>query len=1021
MVWLETTRLSGYNKLTMLRLQVQLLGVPCAKVAAKTIPFTSDKRYQLLAYLAYQGDWVGREELTYLFWPDVQDRTARHRLRQLLKRVRKLDWLHHLESDQQRLRWRVATDVSAFRRSIKEGRLDEALAHYHGPFLQDLHAAGALEFEHWLEHERERLHNRWREALLARAQALAAQEDDAQAAQLYGRLLEADPFDEDALQAYMKALVRVGQQNQALRRYQAFAAHLAETLGIVPSTTTDQLAQAIRDTASRAPPAAQAVGVETLPARVPRPMPPTPFVGRDLELADVAHLLAKSDCRLLTLMGLGGVGKSRLALQAAEELDERYPDGRYFVSLEAIISPETVPNEIAKALGLNLQGQEEPLRQVIRHLGEKHVLLVLDNFEHLTEGAGLVSTLRRNCPKLDILVTSRERLNLEEEWLLPVEGLVFPQEDAAPLEDALSYDAVQLFVQRAARVQPHFSLDQPDVPHLLKLCRLVGGFPLGLELAAVWVRMMLLADLAQELERSLDVLSSTSRNRAERHQSLRATFEHSWKLLSPKEQEVLRKLSVFRGGFRKEVAAVVAGANLAVLAALVDKSLLRSLPNGRYDRHPLLYQYTQEKLAEHPDEQARARDAHGRYFVRFLQQQDEAVRRGEQRRALLSINEEWENIRPAYRWSVTKASPKDLVRCIELMEVCFELRGQHEQAIEFLSYAEVAFQVDNDEKRAVSGRILLERAWYDYRLGNYQQAAQASERGIAILRPLRRNLWLARGHNVLGLVAAETGDYSRAKSHYQEALALADQGEHLSAYLFGNLANLEHDVGNHAQAEQHYQKALELNRQQGRYTGVVRNLNNLGDLYTTVGKFGDAEALFAEALQLAQAIDFEHIIAYLLANLAVVAFELANYDEAKAYGEKALAMTRKSGEQRLQAGVLADLGQILTALSDHHSAYDYCQEALRLAWSIQAPPLVLHALMIHAKLMASRGEIDRAALLLQIVARHSATMKRDVDASAGLLKVLQDQLAPEMLAAALERSKSMSLEAVVAEALRQQP
>ena len=280
------------------------------------------------------------------------------------------------------------------------------------------------------------------------------------------------------------------------------------------------------------------------------------------------------------------------------------------------------------------------------------MLLVLDNFEHLTHGSSLLSQLISKCPKLILLVTSRERLNLKEEHIFTLEGLPYPQTLS---DDAKLSEAVQLFIERAQQIQPRFDID-PHLGDVLKICQLVEGLPLGIELSASWVRMLSCNEIASEIEKGLELLSSTSKNIPERHRSLKATFEYSWRLLTAKEQEVLQKLSIFVGSFRREAASELAGATIPILASLVDKSLLKVLPNGRYDRHPLLYQFTKEKLAQEPMMQQMLQQLHGNYFLCFLQRQNAVLERYNHNQAFQAISEDFPNLDVSWHWIVSSTN-----------------------------------------------------------------------------------------------------------------------------------------------------------------------------------------------------------------------------------------------------------------------------------------------------------------------------------------------------------------------------
>jgi predicted ATPase/DNA-binding CsgD family transcriptional regulator len=378
------------------------------------------------------------------------------------------------------------------------------------------------------------------------------------------------------------------------------------------------------------------------------PIPATSFVGRDKELAHIAALLADPDCRLLTLLGPGGIGKTRLALQIANQ--SHFTDGIYFVHLTPVSSPDLLPSAIASELQLTFYDASDLRRQLADYLSQKQMLLVLDNFEHLLDGVDLLSYLLQAAPAVKFLVTSRERLNVLEEWVLPLEGLSFPEDDAnSPLE---SYSAVQLFAQRARQVQVNFSLGD-NAQAVGKICRGVEGMPLGLELAATWLRVMSCQQIATQMEGNLHFLTTPLRNVAERHRSLRVVFEQSWKLLAPDEQTVLMCLSIFRGGFEFEAAQHVAGASLEILASLADKSLIRVNRDGCYDLHELLRQYAEQQLDAAGAAEV-TRTAHSAYYLRFVAQRDEDVKGRRQQLGLYELQTDLENIRAGWFWAVDR-------------------------------------------------------------------------------------------------------------------------------------------------------------------------------------------------------------------------------------------------------------------------------------------------------------------------------------------------------------------------------
>lgn len=325
------------------------------------------------------------------------------------------------------------------------------------------------------------------------------------------------------------------------------------------------------------------------------PKPLTLFVGRLKELEDLTRLLIDPHTRLVTILAPGGMGKTRLALATAQSVLGQFANGIHFVPFAALTSPEHLVPTIASAIGFQFSPDRRmPKQQLIDYLRTKQILLVLDNFEHLTEGAALVAELLSAAPELKVLVTSRERLKLEWETVYPLGGLPYPEQDGKT--DVLAYDAVQLFMERAQRANSRFTTR--DAADIVRICQLVQGMLLAIELAGAWCAMLSPAEIVAEITRSADFLRTTSRNVPERLQSVRTMFEATWRRLSDDERQVFRRLSVFRGGFTRESAQVVVGADLRTLAGLVDKALLWYQPeSGRYSIHELLRQYAAEQLA----------------------------------------------------------------------------------------------------------------------------------------------------------------------------------------------------------------------------------------------------------------------------------------------------------------------------------------------------------------------------------------------------------------------------------------
>lgn len=717
---------------------VQLTGPPRVVSGTGVLPFVPDKRHQLLAYLAYQGDWTGRERVATLFWPDTDTANSKQNLRALLQRVKTVAWSNDLTVTPHQLKWTPDTDVARYRAALRDGREQEAIDAYSGPLLAGLESDDDGEFSEWLQIERDKLHGDWRGIALAGIRAAAPHEAH-RAAELLRRLLDADALDEEAVRVYLGAMARAGRIEEGRAAYQAFAARLADEMGLEPTSETIRAVEDLDNvvvTQVTAPAPAPTVPVgDTLPTLA------TTFVGRLQELGDIGERLRDPACRVLSIVGPGGVGKTRLALRAARDSISDF-EAVTFVPLDSLDSPDEVPTAIAGALGVPLAAGVPPLQQVTRALKGRRTLLLLDNFEHVTEAAPAVLALLDADPGVKVLITSRLRLGIEAEWLYPLEGFAFPSRPVTA-QAALNYPAIELFVERARRVRPKFSPEPEQVALIARLCERLDGLPLAIELAAAWVRALPLAAIVEGVEENLDLLETSDRDAIPRHRSVRATFEQSWGLLSEAEQGLMRRLSVFKGPVSAPAASFVAGASHVVLAALVDKSLLRLGSDGRYDRHPLLLAFAAEKLAEAPGEKEAAEARHAAYYRRFLRERTDKARGPRPAPTLSEIDGELPEILAAARWARAHSDSRHLVDIMRLLEIdtgYLRARGYGVETVELL---EAAASAATDASWWESAHDLTGRlgdVYANYRgesqrgLAAYREAADLARRGGNVVR-----------------------------------------------------------------------------------------------------------------------------------------------------------------------------------------------------------------------------------------------------------------------------------------------
>lgn len=421
----------------------------------------------------------------------------------------------------------------------------------------------------------------------------------------------------------------------------------------------------------------------------------TPFIGRQEELAQLNSMLKDPDTRLITIVGPGGMGKTRLAIACAEIQikvnlggDGQFPDGVYFISLTDIDNPALIAAEIVKALNLptnpgSMREREMATadQRLLIYLRRKKILLVLDNFEQLLDGAEILTEILQVAPDVHLVVTSRERLQLHAEQAFPIDGLNFPDWEAP--EDPRGYAAMHLFLESAKRVQPDFELEQDDMVPLTRICRLLGGMPLGLELAASWVDLLSVKQIAKETQRGIDFLEVEFRDLPARHRSLRAICDSAWKRLGDNGQSFFAGLSVFRGGFNREAAQAVCGASIRTLAVLQSKSLIQYSPsNERYRMHPYLQRYAEEKLQASPAGESRTRDRHAGYYTALVETQTTAFESGTVEAAITRMDVDDANIKAAWEWAITQRNVLWIGQALQGLCHYFNVYSQKVEAID---------------------------------------------------------------------------------------------------------------------------------------------------------------------------------------------------------------------------------------------------------------------------------------------------------------------------------------------------
>jgi predicted ATPase/DNA-binding SARP family transcriptional activator len=942
----------------------------------------------LKIFITHPGRIFAPDELIEWLWPDLSPATGASNLRKRISELRQAfepGLTHGAKSAYFLTRTggycfnnqiAYTADTHEFLERWESGQRTERAGHL-SQALQEYETAAALIQGDFLAEDRQAswasaLASEWEErhlmlyAHLASAYTRLGQYD--RALDFCEKGLKTRPWREDLFRWKMLARYHAGEHDQALQTYQEYLRALQEHLGAEPSSEMTALHQHIVNRDLPAP-------TRAIPHNLPVAL--TSFVGRQRELAQVKKALTQT--RLLTLTGPGGCGKTRLALETAAQILQEFPDGVWLVETATVTDPALVPQVVSSALRL----REKPGAPLTTHLAEflrsKTLLLILDNCEHLVKAcAHLAETLLQSAPHLRILATSREGLALSAETLWPVPPLSVPEtlSSLPSLTQLQEYEGIRLFVERARSTNIHLEFAEQSVPALVQICTQLDGIPLAIELAAARVRVLSLQQIADRLGDRFRLLTGGSRTALPRQQTLQAAMDWSWDLLTESEKILLRRLSVFRGGFTAEAAprfcadAETKPHPCACLSHLVDKSLVvteTQKPRTRYRLLETVRQYGQAKLNESGESQS-IRDRHLEFFLKLAEVTEPELHSPQQTQWLDRLEEEHDNFRAALEWALSQTPHEMGLRLAGALGRFWEMRnflseGRHWLAQALIRCEQVSTGArakalagagglawrQGDFKHAILCHEEAVKAWREvgdkqglaisinslglvaHTQGEYKKALTLFEESLALRREINDQWGIAASLQNLGLVAYARGDYSHARSLYEESLAIRKEvGDRRGvAALYHNLGEIARLQQEHARARSLLEESLAISRELGDRQGIANSLQLLGNIvgYQDLTR---AQSLFEESLAIQRELGNQANVASALNNLSLVLKALGQYDQAYRLLEESLALRRQLGDKPGQASSLNNLGFLLTERGDTSAATALFEESLKL-------------------------------------------------------------------------------------------
>lgn len=994
--------------------------------------FATDKIRALLAYLAIEADTPHRREtLATLLWPNYPNEISLRNLRQSLYRLRRtLQEVDPILSDQLITQDRltiilnsraVSLDVFRFKQTIQAVRhaddpfphLEQIASLYRGDLLLGLSIAGAYAFEEWLNIQREVFRQQTVEVLTHLLDIYETRHNYDDLVNIASKLLTIEPWHEETHRQLMRAYLKRGNHSQAIAHYQEFQTSLLSELGVGPSPATIALYKQIETGTTQKP----------VPTSAPQhnhiPHSATPLIGRETELDHLTQTLQNPACRLLTITGLGGIGKTRLCIEASHQLalrSKNFPQGLHFISLAHIERGDQLVTAIAQVLELTLHSRTKQQQELVNHLKGQNILLLLDNFEHLLSSSEdevlpsattFVMDLLASTTKVKLLVTSRVPLEIKNEWVLPLEGLPYSHSGSANHADVLNAPAPQLFIQNARRHNASFD-PSLDARAILEICRLTDGMPLAIEMAATWMRIHTCQEIADTIAQNLDFLASPFRDVPVRQRSIRVILNSTWDQLTREQQNTLMALSVFRGGFSIQAALSVSEASILELSTLVAKSFLRRTDDNRYFLHELVNQFANEKLTE-TGTGDQVHERHALFYFTELSEQIIAFSGSNPVDAIKHIRRDLDNLRVAWNWSALQTNLPLLEKGMKGLTQFWIFSGANMEGEANVKKAITAVQKISQDPYTISiySYLTSSLAWLQMGIGkndeaekNLQEALQLAEQGNNLeMRAVALSLqgWLLQNQShfdeaetvlreacsifeqtgnqfQLSLALIRMGSVYWWKNQLETSLKYYEQSLHIEQSL-GNKRGINRALGGlglaymelekFEQALEYLEKALQLDRELGNQPGIVRNIGHMGNIYLQKGMYELAVACYQEALEVEQNSRGKSTSANWLSSLGRVHFRQRNYEKALACYEEAILFAKENGSRHQLSEALLGKADIYIEQGRLDDAHDLIEDGLTLSYEIGRKDTKLRGIILKARWLSRTGEPQKARQLLE--------------------------------------------------------